>query len=116
MSHPPIYDIGQQAGPQSNSQGAPGAANTNTFSLQNASATGGSFELTGGIYLLECVASLYGTVTLQTLGPDGVTWLNCATAFSANGTETAYLTRGTYRWLVSGATGVYTLASRCPLR
>ena len=111
----PIYDTGCQAGSQSNVQGSGGANNTNTFMLQNAVATGGSFELTGGIYLLECIASNYGSVTLQKLGPDGVTWLTAATAFTTNGTETAYLTRGTYRWLVSSAIAVYTQLGRVPL-
>lgn len=109
----PIYDIGEQAG-SSAGPGNNGPSNTNTYTLQNASATGGSFELTGGIYLLLCVL-LGGTVTLQALGPDGVTWLTAATAFTANGTETAYLPRGQYRWNVNGSTGVYTLANRVPL-
>jgi hypothetical protein len=110
----PVYDTGCQAGSQSNVQGSGGANNTNTFTLQNASATGGSFELTGGLYLLECVAINYGSVTLQKLGPDATTWLTAATAFTANGTETASLTRGTYRWAVATSTGVYTQLGRCP--
>jgi hypothetical protein len=43
------------------------------------------------------IASTYGTVTLQALGPDGSTWLTAATAFAANGTETADLCPGQYR-------------------
>jgi hypothetical protein len=38
--------------------------------------------------MLACIASTYGTVTLQALGPDGSTYLTAATAFSVNGTET----------------------------
>lgn len=113
MSHAPIYDIGLQAGSQPG-PGNNGAANVNTYSLQNASANGGSYEHTGGIYLASVVAATFGTVTLQKLGPDGVTWLTILT-FNANGAQTAYLPRGQYRWGVAGATGVYTYSERVPI-
>jgi hypothetical protein len=66
-----------------------------TFS--NISATTAGFLLKGGKYFLSCIASTYGTATLQTLGADGSTWLTAATAFAANGTETADLCAGQYR-------------------
>jgi hypothetical protein len=109
-----FQDEGQQAGSQSNSQGAPGASNTNTFSLQNASATGGAFTVYGGKYQLRCVATGAGSVTLQVLGPDNATWLTAATAFTASGVEVADLAQGQYRWAVSGLTAVYTAVVRCP--
>ena len=109
-----FYDEGQQAGNQANSQGAAGASNTNTYSLQNASATGGAFTLLGGKYMLKCVATGAGTVTLQTLGPDNATWLTAASAFTASGTEVADLPPGQYRWAVATFTAVYTCAVRCP--
>jgi hypothetical protein len=46
---------------------------------------------------MSCVASTYGTVTLQTLAADGSTWLTAMTAFAANGYESADLPSGTYR-------------------
>jgi hypothetical protein len=68
-----------------------------TKAFSNVSATTSQFLLKGGRYLLACIASTYGTVTLQALGPDGSTWLTAATAFAANGTETADLCPGQYR-------------------
>ena len=63
-----------------------------------ASGNGPSFVLRGGQFWLAVVATFSaGSVTLQRLGPDGSTFLTAATAFSANGSETAYLPPGTYR-------------------
>jgi hypothetical protein len=110
--HAPVYDVGRSNNPTPSS----GSAQTNTYSLQNASATGGTFNLTGGIYLVSCIGTGFGTVTLQKLGPDSTTWQTAATAFAASNTETAYLPPGQYRWAVSGASGVYTAVERVPLR
>jgi hypothetical protein len=69
--------------------------------FSNISATTAAFPLKGGKMMLACIASTYGTVTLQALGPDGSTYLTAATAFSANGTETADLAGGMYRVAVA---------------
>jgi hypothetical protein len=73
--------------------GDPGDA----INIVTASGNSASFRLMGGQYFLGCVASTFGTVTLQRLGPDASTFLTAATAFSANGAATAYLPPGTYR-------------------
>lgn len=73
-----------------------GAADeSETFS--NISATTAAFPLRGGTYGISCHASTFGTVTLQILAGDGSTWLTAATAFSADGYETASLMPGSYR-------------------
>jgi hypothetical protein len=70
---------------------------TDNKTFANISATSASFPLLGGTYGMSCVASTYGTVTLQTLAADGSTWLTAMTAFAANGYESADLPSGTYR-------------------
>ena len=59
-----------------------------------------TFNLKGGMYAVDVIASTYGTVTLQRLGPDGTTYLTVLTAFSANGSATAYLSAGKYKLLL----------------
>jgi|HubBroStandDraft_2_1064218.scaffolds.fasta_scaffold268732_2 hypothetical protein len=78
-----------------------GGTVSETKAFSNISATTASFPLKGGKYMLACIASTYGTVTLQALGPDGSTYLTAATAFSVNGTETADLAQGQYRFAVA---------------
>lgn len=77
--------------------------------LKNASATSDAFIWPGGDGVIDVVASTYGTITLQYLGPDGVTWSDMGehTTFVANGG--GIFTRGDskLRIKVDGATGVY---------
>lgn len=61
------------------------------------SATTATFTLKGGLYVMSVVGSTFGTVTLQVLGPDTVTWLNALAGVTANGTAAGYLAPGTYR-------------------
>lgn len=115
----PVYDTGQAPGRSQGLGGqsdAPTTWTTQYYSLQNQSASGNAFRLTGGIYLLECTATFGGgSVTLQKVGPDGVTLVNAATPFTTNGTQTAYLPLGQYQWTVATATAVYTQLARVPL-
>jgi hypothetical protein len=53
--------------------------------------------LLGGTYGMTCLASTYGTVTLQMLAADWATWLTAMAAFATNGYESADLPAGTYR-------------------
>ncbi len=75
--------------------------------FSNISATTAAFKLDGGLYGVSVIATGFGTVTLQALGPDGATWLTPLTAFSANGFATAYLAPGQYRFAIASATAVY---------
>lgn len=66
--------------------------------FDNIGATTSAFRLDcGGPYNVSVKASTYGTVTLQQLAEDGVTWLTAATAFAADGTATPTLPPGVYR-------------------
>lgn len=81
--------------------------------FSNISATTAAFKLNGGTYGVAAVGTWGGgSATLQTLGPDGTTWLTAATAFSANGYETAILSPGQYRFAVATATAVYVSIAR----
>jgi hypothetical protein len=83
--------------------------------LSNASSNSATFQLLGGLYGITATATWSsGSVTLEMLGPDGSTFVTAATAFSANGYETAYLPPGTYKWVIATATAVYARVTRIP--
>lgn len=89
------------------------------------------FALTMGGYYNVMVSATFGggTVELQQLAEDGVTWVslkfgfNNAGAevdlvigsFSANGVKPFVLAPGTYRFAVTTATAVFASVVRCPL-
>lgn len=74
----------------------------------NISATTAAFTLKGGQYGLTVTATFGGgSITLQRLSADGTTWVTAATAVSAAGYSTAYLSQGSYRFAVATATAVY---------
>jgi len=65
-----------------------------------------SFVLVGGAYLFAVDVVSAGSIVLQRLGPDGVTWVNNFTPLSANGVQVPiFLPPGTYRF--SGGSGIY---------
>jgi hypothetical protein len=71
-------------------------------SFSDISATPAVFHLLQGRYVAQCVASTYGTVTLEVQGPDGTTFLTALTAFSANGISAATdLPDGTYKLVLA---------------
>ena len=111
----PWYDDGTQAGPGANSEGAPGASQGSR--LNNAAAgTGAAFQLTGGLYAVESIATGAGTITLQRLAPDSATWSTALTAIAvATYTlTTVQLPPGQYRWLTVGFTAIYATVQRVP--
>lgn len=72
------------------------------FSMSNASASSANFTLKGGKYAVDLIASTYGTVGLQRLGPDGSTFIAVATAWGANQIGTTFdLPMGTYKVVVA---------------
>lgn len=73
----------------------------------NISADTASFTGRGGLYGLCVHAATWGTVTLQRLSNDGVTWVTVLTALTADGYANVYLSSGTYKFAVATATGVY---------
>lgn len=86
-----------------------------TFS--NISATTAAFYLKGGKYAAAAVATFSsGSVKLQTLGPDGSTWMSVSsgTDFSAAGFAAVDLPPGQYRFTVATATAVYASIAGVP--
>lgn len=76
--------------------------------VSNISASTAAFILKGGAYGVTVTATFGGgTVTLQRLSNDGVTWITALTAFSAAGYATVNLPPGSYRLAVATATAVY---------
>lgn len=80
--------------------------------VSNVAATTAAFTLSGGgMYGMTVKASTYGTVGLQTLGPDDTTWLAVpvqngatgaiATTFAADGYGTVFLPPGQYRVVIA---------------
>ena len=78
------------------------------FPFKNASTTQGPFILRGGNYGMTVHATFGGgSVTLQRLAPDGVTFVTVLTAFAADGYASANLPAGTYQIAIVTATAVY---------
>ena len=85
--------------------------------LDNASATGSAVTWGGGTGVFMLAGTVGGaTVTLQVLGPDGVTWLPApnSTALTAVGCAFFVLPPGSIRADVSGGTpsGLYASAEQ----
>jgi hypothetical protein len=80
--------------------------------------TSAQFELHGGTYQLSVAATgSGGTVTLSQLGPDGATFIPCAsssTALTAAGTQLYDLPPGQYKLVVGTLTAVYAIICRVP--
>lgn len=87
------------------------------FSFTSATAAdSNTFPLDGGAYCMDIVASWGGgSITLKRLGPDGLTYLTAATALSADGTSGSIaLPKGTYKFVVATAAGIWASISRIP--
>lgn len=79
-----------------------------TFS--NISASTAPFQLAGGKYGVIVTANFAaygGQVTLQGIGPDGVTPITALASFSANGYATVDLSPGLYEFLLASPIAVY---------
>jgi hypothetical protein len=93
----------------------PSATDAQKFS--NISATTAGFGLSGGRYQVAVVATFGGgSVQLQSLGPDGSTFLPAHTALTANGFATLDLPPGTYRIATATATAVFASVIPVPVR
>jgi hypothetical protein len=62
-----------------------------------------TFVLTcGGVFNIAVIASTYGTVTLEALGPDNSTSITTGVSWTANAVKTGvYLAPGTYTLVLS---------------
>lgn len=80
-----------------------------------AAGTSAAFELMGGAYVLDFVATGTGTVDLQRLGPDGATYFAVITQITANGTSGSIaLPPGQYKVVVATFTAIYVSITRIP--
>ena len=82
--------------------------------FSNISANTAAFTLEGGLYGVDVLGTGFGTVTLQKLCGDGLTWTPALTAFAANGYASVSLPRGQYRFALATATAVSANIVRIP--
>ena len=83
------------------------ATATEAVAFSNISATTAAFSLRGGRYVFTVNANFgAGSVTLQTLGGDGSTWMNVSNQ-TTNASVSVDLYSGQYRAAVVTATAVY---------
>jgi hypothetical protein len=75
----------------------------------NISGSTSPFRLLGGTYGITCTAATWasGSVTLQILSADQVTWINASAAFSANSFATVTMPNGIYRLSVASVANAY---------
>ena len=91
------------------------STSTQSFQFANLSTTTSSFGLSGGSYGLTISATFGGgSVQLQTLSFDRVTWLNVGSAVTANGFAVKSLPPGQYRIAITTATAVYAALTSVP--
>jgi hypothetical protein len=75
----------------------------------NISTTTSPFRLLGGTYGMTATAAAWasGSVTLQILAADQLTWVTALTAFTANSFATVTVPNGIYRLLVASVANAY---------
>jgi hypothetical protein len=75
------------------------------------------FSLLGGRYGAGFNATWsMGSVTIRTLMPNGTTYIDAATAYSADGTGVYYLPAGSYEIVIATASAVQGFLVRIPYR
>lgn len=88
-------------------------ANDSPKLLNQAAGTYALGALRGGYYWIETNSTGAGTVDLQRLGPDGVTWSAAITQITAtHGQQSIALAPGTYRVVIVGFTANYVEVTR----
>lgn len=98
--------------------GAPSVAGAQeTLSLVTTNTPAAQQTVLGGTYIFNQQASVYGTVTLQVLGPDGATWqtvLSKTASDTTGGSSVALGSNAVVRSTVAGTTGAVATLSRVP--
>jgi hypothetical protein len=88
---------------------------TESHAFSNISATTPPFGLYGGKYGLDVTATFGGgNVQLQTLAPDGSTWVNVGSSITTAGFANYDLPPGQYRLAITTATAVYAALTIVP--
>lgn len=81
--------------------------------FRNGTGTSTPRQWPGGRGFFAAVGTGFGTVSMECLGPDGVTWLQApAISLSANGGVVFDLPPGTVRGVCNTTTNVYATATR----
>jgi hypothetical protein len=77
--------------------------------FSNTSTTTSPFRLLGGTYGMTATAAAWanGSVTLEILAADRLTWITASSAFSANSFATVTVPNGIYRLLVASVANAY---------
>lgn len=85
--------------------------------FENISATTGQFAIGGGRFGITAHAGDWGSgsLTLEILAEDKISWVTAATAITVDGTALVDLPPGIYRWAVASATGLYVNLTRVSL-
>lgn len=90
---------------------------TDAFLFQDITATTDPFTLMGGKYdvRVQGAAAVDADVSLETLGPDGTTWLIVGTVFEDAGIQTHDLASGQYRFTLGAtAADISAVVARIP--
>jgi len=77
----------------------------------------GPFELKGGVYNLDYCCTGSGTILLDKLGPDGVTYITTSVTVTnglANTSNVVTLSPGQYRVTIATGTANYASITRSP--
>jgi hypothetical protein len=77
--------------------------------FSNISTTTSPFRLLAGTYGMTVTAAAWasGTITLEILSADQLTWINVSAAFTANSFATVTVPNGIYRVLVASVANAY---------
>lgn len=109
---------GEEAQPVSSDNPLPTAGKQEAFQLATGNNAAAPVTVYGGDYIFAQLASAYGTVKLQVLGPDGLTWLDLVSkaAVDANGGGTGVClgTGAVVRAALTGTAGAAATLSRIP--
>lgn len=90
-------------------------SSTESVQFSNIAATTAAFRLKGGKYAVAASATGSGTMGLQMLSPDGVTFIAVHTAFAAvTGFANVDLPAGQYKFVIAAFTAVYASISSVP--
>jgi hypothetical protein len=92
------------------------AVDGKTFS--NIAATTAQFTLKGGYYMVSSVFTGAGSVELQALGPDGLTWMSLPTPLkitTSGGMIAGYAAPGQYRFTIVTVTAAFCSVGGVPI-
>lgn len=109
---------GDLAQPVDHDSPLPVGGKQESFSLAAANVASAAVTVFGGDYIFAQLATGYGTIKLQLLGPDGATWLDLVskTASDANGAGTgvALPSNTQVRAVLTGTTAAFATLKRVP--